>query len=56
MFVGDAVHSFRIAARFQHFVNEQKLVVSDNVLVVYKILDLATMLKLRTAPPTNTAV
>ena len=42
--------------QIQHFVNNQKIVGNDIFLVVYKMLDLATMLQLPTVPPQNTAV
>ena len=50
-FVGGAVHSF--SCWIQHFVNNQNIVWNNNILVIYKMLDLATMLKLCTAPPTK---
>ena len=48
----------RRCTRFQqcYWIQHPKIVWNNNVLVIYKMLDLATLLKMCTAPPANTAL
>ena len=44
------------AVLLQDFVNDQKVVALENLLIINKIFDLATLLKLCTVPPLKNAV